>query len=872
MIRIFLVLILFIAAQSDAATVVREFKMDELVKWSGGFVTAKHVENGVLSVETVKGNSMLSSAVFNAVPATPSQHIELEMQSDVAGVGSFFWAGNTNTVYGGFAGTKRTPFAVTTGLQTYRVEPFWQGEKRVIRLRLDFPEQQGGHYLIKSLRIVEDLSGVAVALPLHDVKLKAGAWRGRLNWPASQGAVLSLRLKTAAGANGQGRVSFASDATNGIHSIAFPLRTDGLAHTYNIALNDNAAWRGQIIELRVMAEGTQQIELLALGEDAQGPADLEVTSFGLADAIVRSGKPVQLEAMVVNHGGESARNLMPQLHLKGAHPISADAVPAALEFDSPEKLSWTVQADQPGIVEATLSIDGATPVSTKLNFRAPLNLPKADYVPVPHPLKTDYLIGAYYYPGWDTAARWSKIQPFPERRPLLGWYREGDPEVADWQIKWALESGINFFLYDWYWDRGHQHNEQGLDALFKSRYGNMMNFCLLYANHNQPSSHSAKDFENMATFWINNYFKRPNYVKVDGKPVVVMFAPRNPVKDMGIEAVKAAFEKMRAMCREAGLNGLYLVACNNDSTDYLPQLKAMGYDAISCYNWPHLNMNPEELVAHRASYEKNIEGYKNAWEKLADANVVKLIPPVAAGWDDRPWAGSRAFVRFGRTPELFKRHLEDAKKFLDVREQDPKLKMLFIEAWNELGEGSYIEPQREFGFGYLDAIREVFSPSSPKPVEIVPADVGRGPYDVPIAPPAAQWDFTSATNPLGWTGNMANLHIENGALCLTTRGRDPILNSPPLTLRAAQYPGLVIRLKASRDIDGQLFWVTKTAPVNEASSKHFAIRGDGLFHEITVQLADNPRWHGLVTGLRFDPGSLDGVNVAIESIRLKSAP
>ena len=867
--RILLVLLLFITAQSDAATVVREFNMDELVKWSGGFVKAKHFENGVLSVETVKGNSMLISPVFNAFAATPSQHIELEMQSEVAGSGQFFWAGTTNTSYGGFAADKRTPFAITPGMQTYRIEPFWQGEKKIIRLRLDFPEQPGGRYLIKALRIVEDLPGVALNLPLQNVKLESGAWRGRLNWQASQGAILSLRLTTAADAKGQCRISFASDATNGVHQMTFPLRADGLAHTYNVDLNDNTAWRGQIIDLRVTADGTKQIDLLALGEDPQGPADLEVTSFGLANPIVRSGKPVQLEATVVNHGGEAARNLTSQLQLNGARLISSGTVPAALEFDSPEKLSWTVQADQPGIAEATLTLAGAPPVSARLNFRAPLNLPQADYVPVPHPLKTDYLIGAYYYPGWDTAVRWSKIQPFPERRPLLGWYREGDPEVADWQIKWALESGINFFLYDWYWDRSRQHNEQGLDALFKSRYGSMMNFCLLYANHNQPGSHSAKDFENIATYWINNYFKRSNYVKVDGKPVVVMFAPRNPVKDMGLEAVKAAFEKMRAMCREAGLNGLYLVACNNDSADYLPQLKAMGYDAISAYNWPRLNMSPEELVAHRASYEKNIEGYKNAWEKLADANVLKLIPPVAAGWDDRPWADSRAVVRFGRTPELFKRHLEDAKKFLDVREQDPKLKMLFIEAWNELGEGSYIEPQNEFGFGYLDAIRQVFSPASPKPVEIVPADVGRGPYDVPVAPPTAQWDFTSATNPLGWTGNMNNLRIENGALCLTTRGHDPILQSPPLTLRAAQYPGLVIRLKASRDIDGQLFWVTKTAPVSEASSKHFAVRSDGLFHEITVPLADNPRWHGLITGLRFDPGSLDGVNVAIESIRLK---
>ncbi len=867
--RPLLILLLLVTANSYSATVVREFKVDELVKWSGGSVKDKKVGSGGLSVETAQGDSMLISTVFDAVAATASQYIELEMQSDVAGSGGFFWTGTTNTPHGGFAASKLTPFTVATGMHTYRIEPFWQGEKKIIRLRLDFPEQQGGHYLIKALRIVEATPGEAVALPLRDLKLETGTWRGRLNWPASLGGILSLRLTTAIGAKSQCQISFASNATNGIHQMAFPLHADGLPHTYNIDLNDNAAWRGQIIDLRLMADGTKQIELLALGEDPQGPADLEVTSFGLSDAIVRSGQPVQLEALLVNRGGESAHNLKPQLQLKGARLINSGAVPAQLEFNSPEKLSWTVQADQPGTAEATLTLAGAPSISAKLDFRAPLNLPKADYVPVPRPVKTDYLIGAYYYPGWDTAARWSRIQPFPERKPLLGWYHEGDPEVADWQIKWAVESGINFFLYDWYWDQGRQHNEQGLDALFKSRYGNMLNFCLLYANHNRPGSHSARDFENMTAFWINNYFKRSNYLKVEGKPVVVMFAPRNPAKDMGVEAVKASFEKMRAMCREAGLKGLYLVACNNDSVDSLPQLKEMGYDAISCYNWPRLNMNPEEVVARRASYEKNIEGYKNAWEKLADANVLKLIPPVAAGWDDRPWAGARAVERYGRTPELFKRHLIDAKKFLDTRESDPKLKMLFVEAWNELGEGSYIEPHREFGFGYLDAIRQVFAPASPKPVEIVPADVGRGPYDVPVELPTAKWDFTSATNLLGWTGNMTNFRIANRALCFTTRGHDPILNSSLLALQAKQYSDFVIRLKASRDIDGQLFWVTKTTPVSEAASKHFAIRGDGQFHDIIVRLADHPRWRGLITGLRFDPGSLDGVDVVIESIRLR---
>ncbi len=68
-------------------------------------------------------------------------------------------------------------------------------------------------------------------------------------------------------------------------------------------------------------------------------------------------------------------------------------------------------------------------------------------------MRGPYEVGAYYFPGWHDASRWQPLQRFPERRPVLGWYREGDPEVADWQIKWAVEHGITFFAYDWYWSR-----------------------------------------------------------------------------------------------------------------------------------------------------------------------------------------------------------------------------------------------------------------------------------------------------------------------------------------------------------------------------------------------------------------------------------
>ena len=194
--------------------------------------------------------------------------------------------------------------------------------------------------------------------------------------------------------------------------------------------------------------------------------------------------------------------------------------------------------------------------------------------------------------------------------------------------------------------------------------------------------------------------------------------------------------------------------------------------------------------------------------------------------------------------------------------------MLFIEAWNEFGEGSYIEPHRQYGFGYLEAIREVFAPKSSKPETLLPVDIGLGPYDLPETPVASAWDFTKATDTLGWAGNVQNIRIENGAMRFTTRGKDPILNSPRMFSKAARFPFITFRIKANRDIDCQLFWASPGISVSEATSVHFPIKGDDTFQDIKVRIADNPRWRSTISSLRFDPGSLDGIEVAVESIRL----
>jgi hypothetical protein len=78
--------------------------------------------------------------------------------------------------------------------------------------------------------------------------------------------------------------------------------------------------------------------------------------------------------------------------------------------------------------------------------------------------------------------------------------------------------------------------------------------------------------------------------------------------------------------------------------------------------------------------------------------------------------------------ENFKEGLMAMKKWLDANNRHIGL----LEAWNEWGEGSYIEPNSEFGFGDLEAIRSVFAKPGKYPQNVAPSDVGLGPYNISI--------------------------------------------------------------------------------------------------------------------------------------------
>lgn len=905
-----------IAGVTGAASerVLREWTFEragDLEGWraNAGFTNGV-VAGGAFHARAVGSDPILELTAPFEVAATPWQFLEVRMRASEDGVAEWFWSRTAEGRYGGFTQEKTTRFRVRGGedWRTWRVFPFWQAEQRIVRLRFDlydgaafeldsirlgelemppvtgepqfvFNGTNAGWQVVGGGRAVAEEAGLAVALEGTDAFLLAPP----VEFAAEQRSFVSLEMAVDRGRHGT--VLFATRETPGLQRFTFPLEPGGSLTTYNLDLLGARDWRGGIVALGLVPSdelgAAARVRRFRADAFPHGPAQPRVAVFAPQEALLRAGRPIPLRAQVVNRGAEMGSNwqatllLPPGLRLASGGAATQSAPP--LGFDEEAGFVWSVIADAPGeaVVRLRMEAPGLEPAETvrSLRFAPDPGLPRATRVPEPQPVRGPTEVGAYYFPGWRSAGQWQPIRHFPERRPALGWYREGDPEVADWQIKWAVEHGITFFAYDWYWSQGARQLEHGLhEGYFRAQYRHLLKFCLLWANHNAPGTHSAEDCVAVTQYWIANYFRRPEHLRIDGQPVMILFSPQRLTEDLGSDGVRRAFTLMREECRRAGLPGLYLVACVGEAGE-ARRAVAEGYDAITAYNWAGLGMAGDSLYGPFATL---IEGYHRQWRLLADQCPLPLIPPLSGGWDSRPWHGENQLVRFGRTPDLFRQHLVAARRFLEGRRRTNAVPdLVLVEAWNEWGEGSYIEPHQEFGFGYLDAIRDVFTPALREHLDLVPADVGLGPYDVAADPPGRHaWSFDVTDEGWGDGMNLGGVTVESGVLTACTTSGDAAFFGPPLQLAAGEFKRAKLRLKLTPRSGGpfedqaQLFWRTSRMSESEATSVRFRVQADGEWHDYEVPLGTNLRWRGIVTRLRLDPVSRAGVEVRLDEFRL----
>lgn len=307
--------------------------------------------------------------------------------------------------------------------------------------------------------------------------------------------------------------------------------------------------------------------------------------------------------------------------------------------------------------------------------------------------------------------------------PLWGYEMDDDPEVMEKWIDVAVDHGVNVFIFDWYWyDEGPFLESSLNNGFLQAENNEKMQFYLMWANHdvrrNYWNVHKYEDdtsilwegatdkenFEIIVDRVINQYFIKPNYFRIDGKPVFSVFSIHNLINSFGgLAETKEALDYFRAETEKAGFPGLHiqLIAFGSPSASMIEQIEFLGAGSITKYNWggPH----PEDYIKWGVeSLER-----RNQWDS---ALSIPYIPNVSIGWDDTPrfpQKGKEDVVHYNESPESFAAFLQKAKEYCDERPDQPKLITLF--SWNEWVEGGYLLPDMKNGFRYLESVKKVVS-------------------------------------------------------------------------------------------------------------------------------------------------------------------
>ena len=159
------------------------------------------------------------------------------------------------------------------------------------------------------------------------------------------------------------------------------------------------------------------------------------------------------------------------------------------------------------------------------------------YVPEPVVSESDnFIVGMQTCDMWREGFHygWDCISPFDERTPYLGFYDEGSREVADWEVKWMVEHGVDYRMTCWFSPRN-WNSEQGpmkigscgyglIDGYMRSKYSDKMKYAIMWENTTATKVDTKTFREYIFPYWKEWFLKDSRYMVVDNKPLIYIYA------------------------------------------------------------------------------------------------------------------------------------------------------------------------------------------------------------------------------------------------------------------------------------------------------------------------------------------------------------
>ena len=303
----------------------------------------------------------------------------------------------------------------------------------------------------------------------------------------------------------------------------------------------------------------------------------------------------------------------------------------------------------------------------------------------------------------------------------LGFYDLRLSETREAQADLARQYGIHGFCYYHYWFKGRRLLERPLDEVLALGKPNFP-FCICWANETWMRSwrggncetlvfqeYSQEDDLNHIRFLLPT-LRDPRYIKFEGKALVLVYRVES------LPAPQRTAEIWRNEAAKEGIGGLYLVSVESNFGPLVPpDPLSVGFDAALQFEPYSRHLYTTSLPIRVGRRIKRILqrdsrwSYPNMYRQWARQSrpSYRRFDCVMPMWDNSSrQLGGRATIYDGSAPEIYQSWLREAAG----RAQPDKnqLRWVFINAWNEWGEGCHLEPCQKWGRAYLQATLRVY--------------------------------------------------------------------------------------------------------------------------------------------------------------------
>jgi lipopolysaccharide biosynthesis protein len=333
----------------------------------------------------------------------------------------------------------------------------------------------------------------------------------------------------------------------------------------------------------------------------------------------------------------------------------------------------------------------------------------AYYLPQFHPTPENDLWWGKGFTEWTNVTKAEKL--FSEHyQPHLpsdfGFYDLRVRETRRDQIRTAKQYGIDGFCYHYYWFSGKRILNAPVDDMLADPESDMP-FCFCWANENWTRRWDAAEHEILIAQkyapdddlnFIKDLvpvFKDPRYIRVDGKPFLIVYRPQHLPDPANTARV------WREYCREVGIGEIHLCsALTHGNENY----KQFGFD--SGVEFPPHN-GRHESINTQVDFFEEFRGYTWQFATIAQSFIdrkyegARVFKTVFPSWDNTARTHNRAVIILNGTPDNYEHWLgRTLDVALDSCQSDP---LVFINAWNEWAEGCHLEPDRKYGHRFLEA-------------------------------------------------------------------------------------------------------------------------------------------------------------------------